>query len=97
MAFDHARSRLSGVYDFADSGFGARHQDLSYSNWISRDLTLRIIDRYETMTGLSIDRDRVMLYSQMLCFVEFADTAPGDPDLPDRLAALRRWFAPGAR
>jgi hypothetical protein len=96
MAFDPETATLNGVYDFADSGFGARHQDLSYSNWISRDLTLRIIDRYERMTGLSIDRERVMLYSQMLRFVEFANAAPDDPDLPDRLASLRQWFAPGA-
>lgn len=95
MAFDKQTGVLNGVYDFADSGFGPRHQDLSYSNWIARDLTLRIIDRYERLTGHSIDRDRVMLYSQMLRFVEFADTAPDAPDLPDRLAALRQWFAGG--
>ena len=44
MAFDHATGTLNGVFDFADSGFGSRHRDLSYSNWISADLTLRIID-----------------------------------------------------
>ena len=93
MAFDPETGVLNGVYDFADSGFGPRHQDLSYSNWISRDLTHRIIDRYEPMTGRSIDRERVMLYSQMLRFVEFTNTPSDDPDLPDRLAALRNWFA----
>lgn len=93
MAFDKASGTLNGVYDFADSGFGARHRDLSYSNWISRDLTLRIISRYERLTGLSIDRDRVMLYSQMLRFVEFAEAAPGRDDVADRLAAVESWFA----
>lgn len=96
MAFERATATLNGVYDFADSGFGPRSQDLSYSNWISRDLTVRIISHYERMTGRSIDRERVMLYSQMLRFVEFANAAPDDPDLPDRLAALRQWFTPGA-
>jgi hypothetical protein len=95
MAFDNEAMVLNGVYDFADSGFGARHQDFSYSNWISRDLTLRIIARYERMTGHVIDRDLVMLYSQMLRFVEFAQAAPDDPDLPARLAALREWFTWG--
>lgn len=93
MAFDKATGVLNGVYDFADSGFGARHQDLSYSNWISRDLTLRIIDRYERITGLSIDRDRVMLYSAMLRFVEYAEAAPDRDDVADRLAAIESWFA----
>jgi hypothetical protein len=96
MAFDHETSTLNGVYDFADSGFGARHQDLSYSNWIARDLTRRIIDRYERLTGHAIDRERVMLYSQMLRFVEFADTAPDAADLPARIAALREWFTADA-
>ena len=93
MAFDKTTGTLNGVYDFADSGFGARHQDLSYSNWISRDLTLRIISRYERITGHAIARDRVMLYSQVLRFLEFADAAPSRDDLPARLAALREWFA----
>ncbi len=93
MAFDKANGALNGVYDFADSGFGPRHQDLSYSNWISRDLTERIITRYERMTGLSIDRDRVMLYSAMLRFVEYAEAAPDRDDVADRLAAVETWFA----
>ena len=93
MAFDKATGVLNGVYDFADSGFGPRHQDLSYSNWISRDLTLRIIRRYERMTGLTIEPERVMLYSQMLRFVEFAEAAPDRDDLADRLAAIESWFA----
>lgn len=93
MAFDKATGVLNGVYDFADSGFGARHQDLSYSNWIARDLTLRIVGRYERMTGLAIDRERVMLYSQMLRFVEFAEAAPDRDDVADRLAAIEAWFA----
>jgi len=93
MAFDKATGTLNGVYDFADSGFGPRHQDLSYSNWISRDLTLRIIARYERMTGLSIYRERVMLYSAMLRFVEYAAAAPDREDVADRLAAIECWFA----
>jgi len=96
MAFDAETGTLNGVYDFADSGFGARHQDLSYTNWISRDLTLRIIGRYERLTGRSIDRGRVMLYTEVLRFVEFADAAPDRDDLPDRLAALRSWFGEAA-
>jgi aminoglycoside phosphotransferase len=73
MAFDFTTATLNGVYDFGDSGFGSRHRDLSYSNWISADLTLRIIDRYEILTGRTIDRDKVMLYSSALRLVELAE------------------------
>jgi aminoglycoside phosphotransferase (APT) family kinase protein len=92
MAFDAEQGVLNGVYDFADSGLGALHQDLSYSNWISRDLTLRIIACYEALTGRAVDRDRVMLYSSALRFLEFADAAPDHTDLDKRLEALYNWF-----
>ncbi len=75
MAFDFTTATLNGVYDFADSGFGSRHRDLSYSNWISADLTLRIIDRYEELTGIRVDRDKVMLYSSALRLAELAEGA----------------------
>ena len=74
----HAAGRLLhpgivGVYDFGDTGFGSRHRDLSYSNWISADLTLRIIDRYEALTKRKVDRERVMLYSSALRLAELAE------------------------
>jgi len=59
MAFDHATGTLNGIYDFADSGIGQRHQEFVYSSFISWDLTERIIGHYEGVTGLSIDRKRV--------------------------------------
>jgi len=73
MAFDATTGLLNGVYDFADSGFGSRHRDLSYSNWIAADLTLRIIERYEELTGRGIDRRLVMLYTSALRLAELAD------------------------
>jgi aminoglycoside phosphotransferase len=72
MAFDFTTATLNGVYDFADSGFGSRHRDLSYSNWIAADLTMRILDRYETLTGRTVDRQLVMLYSSALRLSELA-------------------------
>src|SRR5690606_35857560 len=50
MAFDHSRQRLNGIYDFADSGIGPLHQDFIYSNFISRDLTSRIVAAYKVLT-----------------------------------------------
>ncbi len=72
MAFDFTTATLNGVYDFGDCGFGSRHRDLSYSNWISADLTLRIIDRYEDLTRHKVDREQVMLYTSALRLAELA-------------------------
>jgi hypothetical protein len=73
MAFDHVTGTLKGVFDFADSGFGSRHRDLSYSNWISADLTLRIIERYEEFSRFKVNRELVMLYGSALRLAELAE------------------------
>lgn len=73
MAFDHQTGLLNGVFDFADSGFGSRHRDLSYSNWIAADLTLRIIERYEELARVKVKRELVMLYSSALRLAELAE------------------------
>lgn len=90
MAFDHETGLLNGVFDFADSGFGSRHRDLSYSNWISADLTLRIIERYEQLAHVSVDRDQVMLYTSALRLAELAEGF-----LPDErgIANVTNWVA----
>ncbi len=72
MAFDHRTGLLNGVFDFADCGFGARHRDLSSSNWIAADLTLRIIDHYEELARRPVDRKLVMLYTSALRLAELA-------------------------
>lgn len=91
MAFDHAAGRLNGVFDFADSGFGEIHKDLSYSNFIAPDLTLRIVARYEALTGRSIDRNRVMLYSAAQRLWELASIGDGADYVADRLRAVEVW------
>ncbi len=63
MAFDMATGMLNGMFDFGDAGFGARHRDLSYSNAISADLTARVIDRYEALSCVPVDRQKVALYT----------------------------------
>lgn len=90
MAFDRTTGLLNGVYDFADSGFGARHRDLSYSNWISADLTLRIIERYEEIGRVAVDRDRVMLYTSAL---RLAELAAGQIDEAQAVANVTDWVA----
>ncbi|SHE84918.1 Phosphotransferase enzyme family protein [Kaistia soli DSM 19436] len=83
MAFDHARVRLNGIYDFADSGFGPLHQDFIYSSWISFHLTDRIVDAYEDLTGRSLDRRRITLTAIVLRITEFVELsrAHGTPEL----------------
>ena len=88
MAFDFTTGTLNGVYDFGDCGFGSRHRDLSYSNWISADLTLRIVDRYEQLTGQQVDRDQVMLYSSALRLAELAE---GRLDEEQAVANVVHW------
>jgi hypothetical protein len=88
MAFDHSTGMLNGVFDFADSGFGSRHRDLSYSNWISADLTLRIISRYEVLARREVNRDLVMLYSSAL---RLAELAQGDLPPAQAVASVVNW------
>ena len=59
MAFDHARERLNGIYDFGDSGMGPLHQEFIYSNMVSADLTERIVTAYEGESGRKLDRRRI--------------------------------------
>lgn len=73
MAFDTEGQRLNGVYDFADSGFGPLHQEFIYTNMISVDLTGRIADRYEALTGRSLDRERIALLFEVLRLSELAE------------------------
>ncbi|RUT35008.1 aminoglycoside phosphotransferase family protein [Arsenicitalea aurantiaca] len=92
MAFDHRRGRLNGLYDFADSGIGPLQQDFIYSNWISRDLTERIILHYEALTGRRIDRERVALQTAALRLTELACNGR-DPVLgPQMLSHVVQWF-----
>lgn len=89
MALDDKTGLLNGIFDFADAGFGSRHRDLSYSNGVSSDLTLRIIERYEALTGRAIDRAIVMLYSSVLRLAELGSERY---DANDSLARVLDWI-----
>ena len=93
MAFDHDRDRLNGVYDFADSGFGPLHQEFVYPNFIAWDLTMRIIDEYEALTGRVIDRNRVKLLTGVLRLAELAGEADKMEQLPIMLQSVADWAA----
>lgn len=91
MAFDHEAGRLTGVYDFADSGFGPLHQEFIYSNFISTDLTRRIMDEYETFSGRGIDRERVEILTGVHRLWELAAVAADEAQLPAMLASVKAW------
>jgi Ser/Thr protein kinase RdoA (MazF antagonist) len=73
MAFDLVRSRLNGIYDFADSGFGPVHQEFIYSNFISPDLTERIAAAYEKASGRTLDRCRIAILTGIHRLSELAE------------------------
>lgn len=93
MAFDHAAGRLNGIYDFADSGFGPLHQDFIYSNFIDPDLTARIIDGYERLTGRVIDRARVALLTGVHRLWELAALADAPEHHETMIASIAAWAA----
>lgn len=98
MAFDHARQRLNGIYDFADSGFGPLHQEFVYPGFVSPDLVERITGCYEGLTGRSLDRPRIRTLTGVLHLSELAEAA-GDPALERTMVHyLARWASwPAAR
>jgi hypothetical protein len=94
MAFDHAHNRLNGLYDFGDSGFGLLHQEFIYSNWVAPDLTARIIDEYEAITGLVLDRQRIDLLSGVLRLSELAQFAQDPEHAPGMVKLVVDWAGP---
>lgn len=93
MAFDHTRGRLNGIYDFADSGFGPLHQELVYTSFISPDLTRRIIERYEALTGRALDRRRIALLTGVHRLSELAALADDPAHVPAMVAHVADWAA----
>ena len=95
MAFDHPRQRLNGIYDFADSGFGALHQEFIYTSFISQELTARIADAYEQMTQRPLDRARIHLLTGVFWLSELGGFADDPEQLPGALRYLESWAAAG--
>ena len=91
MAFDHTVRRLTGIYDFGDSGFGSLHQEFIYPNWIAPDLTARIVGEYEAMTGRPLDRQRIDLLSGVLRLSELAQFADDSIHAATMLRNVADW------
>jgi Ser/Thr protein kinase RdoA (MazF antagonist) len=93
MAFDHARGRLNGIYDFGDSGIGAVHREFIYSNFISNDLTSRIVAAYERITRRTLDRARIDILTGAFRLHELAAAAIECQHLDYALGFLDEWAA----
>ena len=93
MAFDAELGRLNGIYDFGDSGFGPLHQEFIYSNLISPDLTERIVSVYERHTGHRLDRQRILLLSDIHRLWEIAQEAGDAQSVALMLEAAENWVA----
>lgn len=93
MAFDHALQQLNGIYDFADSGFGPRHQEFVYTNLISTDLTERVTGAYEQMTGLDIDRRRIATLTGAHRLSELAELADDPTHAQEMIRYAAGWLA----
>ncbi|MEO9336343.1 aminoglycoside phosphotransferase family protein [Mesorhizobium sp. SB112] len=93
MAFDHTSQTLNGIYDFADSGFGPLHQEFIYSSLISADLTARIVNEYEQITGCHLDRQRIRILTGVHRLSELAELADDPEHVPMMLKFLEQWAA----
>lgn len=93
MAFDHSNNRLNGMYDFADSGFGRLHQEFVYSNWLSPDLTERIVVEYTALTGRALDRRRIDLLSGVLRLSELAELVHDPSHATELVRSVANWAA----
>jgi aminoglycoside phosphotransferase (APT) family kinase protein len=92
MAFDTAGQRLNGIYDFADSGFGPRHQEFIYTNLISADLTERVIAAYEHLTDCILERERIETLTGAHRLSELAELADDSTHAPDVTSFAVRWL-----
>ncbi|AKD56624.1 phosphotransferase family protein [Spirosoma radiotolerans] len=93
MAFHHDRQQLVGLYDFGDAGFGELHQEFIYTNFISPDLTGRVMTEYEQLTGRQLDRERVSILTSVLLLVELADMGTDSDHATLVLDNAMSWLA----
>jgi aminoglycoside phosphotransferase (APT) family kinase protein len=91
MAFDHARGRLNGVYDFADAAIGPRSRDFVSGNLTSGDLTERTVAAYSRLAGRAIDLRTVAIRTAVQGLSELAEPAEQSTDLELFRASVVRW------
>jgi aminoglycoside phosphotransferase (APT) family kinase protein len=94
MAFDHARGRLNGVYDFADAGFAPLHREFVPPTLVSFELAEGIAARYGRLTGRAVDVRRIRLLAGVQRLAELA--GPPEPRVAPLVRRLvEEWAAAG--
>lgn len=93
MAFDYENQQLTGIYDFGDSGFGELHQEFIYTSFIAPDLTSRVIDEYNQLTGYQIDLERVTILTGVLFLTELAEVEENPEHASAILNNAMTWLA----
>lgn len=64
IAFDFKKGKIEGIYDFGDAGIGDIHQDFSQIGLhYGFDTLSKIVARYEKLSGLRLDIDKIRDYS----------------------------------
>lgn len=96
MAFNHETGQLIGLYDFADAGIGDVNQDFNPINTISQDLVKQVIQKYEVVSGKSIDIFKVNFYTVLAEYSDFFEVAKGQQTLMKKglehhIKQLKRW------
>ncbi len=97
MAFEPGRNVLNGIYDFADSGIGPRHQEFIYAGLISFDLMQRVVSVYEATSGLALDHGRVAVLAGMHRLWELAEQAGNAAERAGYVARFAEWCAVSGR
>ena len=93
MAFDPVGQVLNGVYDFADSGIGPRHQEFIYAGLVSFDLMGRVVRAYEAEAGLALDPARIATVAGMHRLWELAEGAGTMTERAAYVARFADWCA----
>jgi aminoglycoside phosphotransferase (APT) family kinase protein len=93
MAFDLEKGKLTGIYDFADSGIGPLHREFVYPSLVSPDLTRRVLTAYAHHAGRTPERARVALLTTVHRLFELAEGADAPEHLPAMYGNVESWLA----
>ncbi|NNM73093.1 phosphotransferase family protein [Enterovirga aerilata] len=92
MAFDPARGRLSGIFDFADSGLGPPHREFVQPSLIHPELPRRAAERYGRLTGRRVERQRIFLLTAAMRVSELAGAVETGHEVPALMRLVVSWF-----
>jgi len=95
MAINYESKKLIGVFDFSDISIGDRNFDFTpMCRFCTTDLTRRIIDKYETVSGVKLDWQKIKTYAYIW---EISDVAEyigwKDGEIYKKgMARIKKWL-----